>query len=147
MAHKGVQYLQLPETFTSHFNSLVSRYRACEANKMFTTLPNCLNRSEYWEKNNERKERRAGIPATRALPAQWHRWHQGMGTGLCSSTPVTWQGRGVPEPLAHIQHQGEQAVSRHGEVPAKQTMTEDRNQKTELYCLTTNPMLHSSCHN
>lgn len=146
MAHKGVQCLQLPETFTSHFNTLVSRDRACETNKMFATLPNC-HRSEYWEKNNERKESRAGIPATRKVPAQRHRWHQGMGTALCSSTPVTWQGRGAPESLAHIQHQQEQAVSRQGEVPAKQTMMEDRNQKTELYCFSTNPMLRSSCHN
>lgn len=116
MAHKGVQCLQLPETFTSHFNALVSRYRACEANKMFTIPPNC-HRSKYWEKNNERKESTAGIPATRGVPAQRHRW-QDMGTALCSSTPVTWQGRGAPESLAHIQHQQEQAVSRQGEVPA-----------------------------
>lgn len=106
-----MQCLQLPETFRSHFNSLVSRYTACEANKMFTTLP-------VWvDLNTGRKimkERRAGIPATRAVPAQCHRCHQGMGTALCSSTPVTWQGRGAPDPLAHIQHQREQAGSPQG---------------------------------
>lgn len=37
--------------------------------------------------------------------------------------------------LAHIQHQQEQAVSQQGEVPAKQTMTEDRNQKTRVTLL------------